>query len=75
MPRMRLLDIEPDDRELTAYWKRVPSEQRRAQPLGTLFARTRALPHHVVAALEVAEASGDYHGTMRKLADLHDDPI
>ena len=58
--------------ELTRHLNRVPRRQRAGQPLSKTFAGTTMLPPNVVAALEVAEASGDYGGTVRKLAELYD---
>ena len=58
--------------ELTRHLNRVPRRQRAGQPLSKTFAGTTVLPPNVVAALEVAEASGDYGGTVRKLAELYD---
>jgi MSHA biogenesis protein MshG len=57
---------------LTAHLKRMPRRQWMGQPLAQTFAGTRVLPREVVAALEVADASGNYGDTLRKLADLYD---
>jgi type II secretory pathway component PulF len=58
--------------ELTAHLRRMPRREWLGQPLATTFAGVRVLPREVLAALQVADASGNYGDTVRKLADLYD---
>ncbi len=60
------------DPELIAHVNRERRREPSGQSLAETFRGTSVVPREVVAALEVADASGDYHHTVRKLADLYD---
>lgn len=55
--------------EVIAYVRRVGAKATN-QPLAATFRGCPHVPHHALAAMEVADASGDYTGALRKLADL-----
>ena len=59
--------------DLTAHVSRVPAPQLRAQPLEKTFAGAPGVPFEMLAALKVADETGDYGNTLRKLADLYED--
>lgn len=58
--------------ELARHVARVPREQRRGQSLAETFRRVPVVPHEVVAALEIADKTGNYRDTLQKLAQLYD---
>jgi len=58
---------------IRAHIARFTREQLSSQPLSTTFAGCPAMPREMAAAMEVAEATGDYSGTLRKMADLYED--
>jgi len=60
-----------DNAELTEYWNRLPRDRKSGQSLAAMFASSRIIPRTVTAALEIADVSGDYNGTVRKLAELY----
>ena len=75
LPLGRVVDLgikAAASRDLSAHVARFPSTQRGGQPLAITFRGTKVVPHEVIAALEVADASGNYGDTLRKLADLYD---
>lgn len=43
------------------------------QPLSKTFDRCQVVPQQAVAAMKVAEATGDYSSTLQKLAELYDE--
>jgi type II secretory pathway component PulF len=57
---------------IRAHVARFTREQLSRQPLSTTFAGCPALPREMAAAMEVAEATGDYAGTLEKMADLYE---
>ncbi len=59
--------------DLTAHVRRVPAQQLRTQPLERTFAGAPGVPFEMLAALRVADETGDYGNTLRKLADLYED--
>ena len=61
-----------DHRELTRHLDRIPRRERDRQPLAKTFAGCPALPFEVIAALEVADATGNYSDTVVKLAKMYD---
>ena len=56
--------------EVVAHVRRAGPRAAAAQPLATTFAGCPCVPREALAAMEVADASGDYGGTLRKLAEL-----
>ena len=58
--------------ELTAHVKRFSARQLGTQSLSETFAGCPVIPPEMVAAIKVAEVSGDFSGALRKLADLYE---
>jgi len=58
--------------EVVAHVKRVGGAALASQSLAKTFAGCPCLPGHAIAAMEVAEASGDFTGTLRRMADLEE---
>ena len=58
--------------DLTAHLERTPRLERGSQPLAKTFAGCSVLPFEVLAALEVADETGNYGDTLRKLARMYD---
>lgn len=57
---------------IRAHVARFTREQLSSQPLSKTFAGCPVLPPEMTAAMEVAEATGDYAGTLRKMAELYE---
>jgi type II secretory pathway component PulF len=57
---------------IRAHVARFTREQLSTQPLSKTFAGCPVVPREMTAAMEVAEATGDYTGTLRKMADLYE---
>jgi len=57
---------------VVAHVRRQTSRQRARQPLAETFRGCPYVPFTAIAAMEVADVSGDYGGTLKKLAELHD---
>jgi len=55
-----------------AHVGRFTREQLSSQPLSRTFAGCPVVPREMTAAMEVAEATGDYSGTLEKMADLYE---
>ena len=51
---------------------RFTREQLGGQPLSRTFAGCPVVPREMTAAMEVAEATGDYAGTLRRMAELYE---
>ncbi len=58
--------------ELTNHVARVPVRERGNQPLAQTFGGSTVVPREVIAAMEVADTTGDYRNTLRKLAEMYD---
>jgi type II secretory pathway component PulF len=56
--------------EVIAHVRRVGTRAAASQPLEATFAGCPHVPFTAIAAMKVADASGDYGGTLRKLAEL-----
>lgn len=61
-----------DDPAITQHVGRQGAARVGGQPLAETFRGCPGLPFPVIAALEVAEASGDYTGALKSLADLYE---
>lgn len=61
-----------DHPELQAHLSRIPPRERGNHPLATTFGGCRVLPFEVIAALEIADATGNYGDTLVKLAQMYD---
>lgn len=55
-----------------AHVRRQTARERTGQPLSATFKGCPHVPFTAIAAMEVADRSGDYAGTLQKLAELHD---
>jgi type II secretory pathway component PulF len=60
-------------RELAGHVARIPRPQLRSQPLASTFSGSALVSPEMVAALRVAEETGDYTNTLKKLAELYED--
>ncbi len=58
--------------DLTTHLEKTPRLERGRQPLAKTFAGSSVLPFEVLAALEVADTTGNYGDTLGKLARLYD---
>jgi type II secretory pathway component PulF len=58
--------------DLLRHVERMTARQRSTQQLAETFRGAPMIPFEVVAALEVADASGNYRDTLGKLAALYD---
>jgi len=61
-----------DDSAIAAHVRAIPAKTISTQPLARTFAGCPKVPREMVAAMEVADVSGDYAGTLKKLAELYD---
>lgn len=62
-----------DHPDITAHVARLSGERIRSQPLARTFAGCPHLPHEFLAALRVAEDTGDYEMSLGRLAQLYED--
>lgn len=58
--------------EISAHVGALPAIAVSSQPLARTFAGCPMVPREMLAAMEVADASGNYGETLRRLADLYD---
>lgn len=58
--------------EVIAHVRLVGPKSTASQSLARTFAGCPLVPAHVVAAMEVAEASGDFTGTLKRMAELEE---
>jgi type II secretory pathway component PulF len=59
--------------EVTAHVSRYPLRVLATQPLSVTFAGCPSVTPDMLASMHIAEQTGDYTGTLRKLADLYED--
>jgi type II secretory pathway component PulF len=57
---------------IIAHVKKQDVRQLSTRPLSEVFSGCAAIPGEMIAAMRVAEVSGDFGGALRKLADLYD---
>ena len=57
---------------IRSHVARFTREQLSSQPLSRTFADCPVVPCEMTAAMEVAEATGDYSATLKKMADLYE---
>ena len=57
---------------IIAHVKKQNARQLATRPLSEVFSGCAAIPGEMIAAMRVAEVSGDFGGALRKLADLYD---
>ena len=72
----RALDLavgSADSPELEAHVKAVPASKRRAQPLSVTLKGCRVLPEELIAAIQVAESTGNWKDSVGRLGQLYED--
>lgn len=57
---------------IRAHVARFPKKMVSSQPLAKTFAGCPGVPREMIATMEVADASGNYGETLKRLADLYD---
>jgi type II secretory pathway component PulF len=76
LPIDRVLDLGiavAADASLQRHVKLIPPDTRHAQPLSETLRGWERLPPEMHAALTVADNTGNYRDTLKRLADLYDD--
>ena len=76
LPMDRVVDLgvkAADDASLTKHVARLPAGSRANQPLADTFAGWSRLTPDMQQVLAVADETGDYTNTLKRLADLYDD--
>lgn len=76
LPLDRVVKLAVDvaaSRYIVEHVARIPPQQLRGQPLEKTFANLKMVPPEMLAALRVADETGNYGDTLKKLADLYDD--
>jgi type II secretory pathway component PulF len=76
LPLDRVVKLAVDvaaSRNIAEHVARIPPQQLRGQPLERTFADLKIVPPEMLAALKVADETGNYGDTLEKLADLYDD--
>jgi type II secretory pathway component PulF len=58
--------------EIAIHVAGIPRTARMGQPLARTFAGCPAIPHEMLSVMEVADTTGNYTDTLRRLADLYD---
>jgi|SRR5687768_14989916 len=58
--------------QIIAHVTRLPARVRSTQPMSETLAGCPAIPREMIAAIKVGEVSGDFSGSLRKLAELYD---
>ena len=62
-----------DSAELEAHVKAIPAAKRRSQPLSVTLKGSRVLPDELIAAIQVAESTGNWKDTVGRLGQLYED--
>lgn len=57
---------------IAAHVARIPPTALGSQPLAQTFAGCPVIPREMLATMEIADATGNYGETLRRLADLYD---
>ena len=76
MPLDRVVKLATEaaaSRHVAEHVARIPPRHLRGQPLEKTFADLKIVPPEMLAALKVADETGNYGDTLEKLADLYDD--
>ena len=58
--------------DVMAHVKRIPARERGGKPISELFQGCSVIPPEMISAMRVGELSGDYSGSLRKMAELYD---
>jgi len=61
-----------DDPAIKAHVAGIPAQTIATQPLARTFAGCPKIPREMVAVMEIAGVTGDYSGSLKKLAALYD---
>ncbi|MGD0484152.1 MAG: type II secretion system F family protein [Gemmatimonadales bacterium] len=61
-----------DDPGIAAHVRAIPARTIGAQPLARTFTGCPKIPREMVATMVTADTTGDYTGTLKKLAELYD---
>lgn len=73
LERASTLAAEASGNEAVAeHVRRQSARSRSTQPLADTFRGCPHVPFTTIAAMQVADASGDYAGTLKKMAELHE---
>lgn len=59
--------------ELESCVKRVPLAKRRAQPLSATLSGCPGIPAEMIAAMQVAEQTGNWSGSLGRLGEMYED--
>ncbi len=70
---VRLAVAAADHPEITGYLERISPDRIRSQPMSRTFAACPLVPPEMLAAMRVAEDTGDYETTLGRLAALYED--
>ena len=76
LPLDRVVKLAVDaaaSRNIAEHVGRIPLQQLRGQPLERTFADLKIVPPEMLAALKVADETGNYGDTLEKLAELYGD--
>jgi type II secretory pathway component PulF len=58
--------------EIIGHVRRFPVQVLAGQPMSETFSGCAVIPPEVISAMKVGEMSGDYSGSLRKMAELYD---
>lgn len=58
--------------EIIGHVRRIPVQVLGGQPMSETFSGCAVIPPEVISAMKVGEMSGDYSGSLRKMAELYD---
>jgi type II secretory pathway component PulF len=57
---------------IIAHVRRIPVQVRAGQPMSETYSGCPIIPPDFISAMRVGEMSGDYSGSLRKMAELYD---
>ena len=60
------------DSQIVTHVRKIPPRERGARPISEIFEGCDAIPPEMISAMRVGELSGDYSGSLRKMAELYD---
>ena len=58
--------------DIIAHVRRIPAQVRASQPMSETYRGCPIIPTDFISAMRVGEMSGDYSGSLRKMAELYD---
>jgi type II secretory pathway component PulF len=59
--------------ELDACVKRIPASRRRAQPISVTLRGCPGIPDELIAAMQIAERTGDWANSVGRLGEMYED--